>query len=232
MWLEIIILGLVLATNIWLSNIFSVNSWLALTTILATVLLLLSSLQTVKRSSLLFAIIFAFLVFFQWQTSEKINLLTLDTSQQILHQQRLNLYPKILFNILNKQINLPLANIFELRKESIAISNLQVNFSQTLDLNFYFFASHPREVIGIPIIEKFSFILLPFFLIGLYQLIKSPTKRSLIFFSAIIPITLLTLIGHHNQLGPFSLFPFIGVTTVLGISLFVKQIASQEIFPL
>jgi hypothetical protein len=51
-------------------------------------------------------------------------------------------------------------------------SKWQKNIFESLDINNYFFASHPRERLGVFEYKKLPPIYLPVFLLGLFQLIK------------------------------------------------------------
>ena len=215
---KILILGsVIILTKSWVEKIFFFNFWLGVSIILVSLLLILISEIESKYYKLLFLVIYSLVLFFQFQTTDRVSLFSLDTNQQILQQQRLTEYPQPHFNLLKNRIYLFMANIFELRKESIVIRNLQINLAQIIDPNFYFFANHPREVIGIPNIEKFFFLLIAPFFIGFYFLIKDFRQYKFVFISLITPIILLTIIGHNNHLGPFSLIPVMMLTITLGI---------------
>jgi len=55
-------------------------------------------------------------------------------------------------------------------KLTSTIKNLETNFFETVDLNYYFFANHPLERVRVNETEKLSSLLLPFFVIGLFSL--------------------------------------------------------------
>lgn len=102
-------------------------------------------------------------------------------------------------------------------------NKLEQNFSENIDPNLYFFANHPRERFGIKEFEKFSYILLVPLLIGFASIKSKNIKITL--FAALLPLTLLTLIGNNNPLGPFSLFPLVTVMIAIGLTkLFSKKI--------
>ena len=54
------------------------------------------------------------------------------------------------------------------RNYNLPLYKLQRNFFANLDPNLYFFASHPRERMGVEEFAKFLPIFLPFFLIGVF----------------------------------------------------------------
>lgn len=96
------------------------------------------------------------------------------------------------------------------------------NLLRTLDVNLYFFGNHPRERAGIREFEKFSFLFLPFFILGLLKAVKIfPWQLSI---SLLIPLLELSIIGEDNPVGPFILSPFFSVTIAIGLSFFMKKI--------
>jgi hypothetical protein len=111
-----------------------------------------------------------------------------------------------------------LANWFEQRKETISIYKIGKNFSEVIDPNLYFFANHPREKAGAKEFEKFSYILLPIFILGLFELKKRHLKYLILTLS---PIVFISIIGNNSPLGPFSLFPFFTIIISLGLKKFL-----------
>ncbi|MDO8573679.1 MAG: hypothetical protein Q7R77_02915 [Candidatus Daviesbacteria bacterium] len=96
------------------------------------------------------------------------------------------------------------------------------NLLRSMDLNLYFFGSHPRERSGIREFEKFSFLFLPFFIFGLLRLVKfSPWQLGT---SLFIPLLVLAIIGQDNPIGPFSLLPFFSVTIAVGMFNIIKKL--------
>lgn len=101
------------------------------------------------------------------------------------------------------------------------IYKIQRNIFSNLDLNLYFFASHPRERVGVEEFEKYPFILLPIFIGGLLYLLKKQTRTIFLY---LVLITLLSsMISPKYELGPLLFFPFINLSLTLGsIWLFSK----------
>ena len=201
----------ILFGNLWIWKIFLTNFYIALLLIIATDLLYLFS----KNNKLNKKIIFAFLLilFYQYVSTNKINLTGLSDDQQRIQQMRLGEYPSKYLKI---------GYYFENRRESIAFFRIQNNLSEILDPNLYFFASHPRQRIGVDGFEKFPYIYLPFFILGVFLLIKQ--KKKLFFInSLLIPILLLSIIGSNNSIGAFALFPFIVISTTTGAENYFKN---------
>ena len=208
----------VLYANLWIWRIFSYNFFLGLLSLFTSALLCLC-LRSQKSGNLKVLLLFSYalLLLFQWQTTSISSLTQLDNDQKRIQQMRLNEYPPVSIRFRNKTIWIPIAHWFEGRKETIAAFRIQNNFSENIDPMLYFFANHPRERVGIEEFEKFPYILFPFFLVGIFYLSKK-LKISILLTSLLFPIALISIIGSKDNLGPFSLFPFISVATSAGLA--------------
>jgi|CXWL01.1.fsa_nt_gi hypothetical protein len=133
------------------------------------------------------------LMFFQYKTTKPTNFSQLTEMEKINQLRRMNEYPPSFYR---------LANLIEARPEAIIYFKLERNFLDIFDLPKLF------TVYLTPII-------FPFFLIGLFELIKIYPKQILVIAS--LPVVLLTLIGHENTKGPFSLLPIIYGCAVFGL---------------
>lgn len=133
------------------------------------------------------------LLFFQYKTTKLTNYSQLTEMERINQLRRMNEYPPWAYR---------LANLIEARPEAVIYFKLERNFLDIFDIP-KLFTMH------------ISPILLPFFLVGLFELIKIYPKQTLMIAS--LPVVLLTLIGHENTKGPFSLFPIIYTCAVFGV---------------
>lgn len=77
------------------------------------------------------------------------------------------------------------------------------NLATLLDPNFYFFANHPHERIGIVEQERFWFGLLPFFILGMLLLGQ---KRWFVT-GLVLAVLTGTILG--LEVGPYLFYPFI-----------------------
>lgn len=212
---------IVLVFNLWLWRIFTFNILIGLL-VLVTSLLLFLVFEGKKKLLKPFFILFLVVLLFQWKTTDVQDLTYLDNDQQRLQQQRLKEYPPVYLKVGSKTLWLPLAHWFEGRKESIAFFRISNNFFETIDPNLYFFANHPRARIGIQEFEKFPYLFYPFFFYGVFLLVKRKDFK-LISLSFLIPLALISLIGHKNPIGPFALFPFTASSLAVGISDLYKK---------
>lgn len=105
-------------------------------------------------------------------------------------------------------------------KFNLPLSKLQSNFFGNLDLNLYFFASHPRERLGVEEFEKYLPIFLPFFLLGFLYIIYVPLSKILIYLIAISLVS--SVFSPNYNLGPVLFFPIINFMITIGLILSMK----------
>lgn len=210
-----LILVLSLFLNPWIWRIFQNN--LLIFTLILSLSFLVFYFWDKKVSLKILGIIctlFTVLFMFQYQTTEIQSLTNLTNDEYRVVSTRKTLYKSDsnLIRIILYRLNIP-----ELYEGSLSIANsrLQRNFFETIDPNVYFFAGHPRERIWANDFEKFPFLYLPLFIIGLYVFIK----RSNLFMKLIFLVSILTFgfLGHLNKLGPFLLIPFFICLITLGL---------------
>jgi len=190
-----------LFANLWIYKIFAVNFLLGILILLATILLF--------KKSKSFLLLFIPILFFQIQTTNKPSLTAISNDDRRVIDMRLRAYP---YKFLR------LGYWLEERKESIVFNRVLTNLFENLDPNLYFFSNHPGQRVGIKEFEKFPYILLPFFLLGMFNLNK---KKNMVFWliSFLVPLIILSIIGNKNNLGPFSLFPFFTISIHEGLKI-------------
>ncbi len=185
--------------NSWIWKIISLFPLIVVPLILSTIFLY-------KKQNILFLVTFFILLYFQLITTISQSFTLLDNDEQRVRSERLQFYkPSLHFTrVIFARFNL--RDFLEGDFNTIQ-TRIYRNFFETIDLNIYFFAGHPRERVWADDFEKFSFIFLPLFLIGMYKIFSKGDMYFILFFLATIII--LTGIGHKNNLGPFLIFPFI-----------------------
>lgn len=218
-----IILLLIIFGNFWIWKIFNQNTWVFVSLVIVT--FLLSSRKLSKRipvfagmTLILFSVI---LFYFQWKTTTPQSLTLLSNDEQRVHSERLKFYnPSVHYmRVLFKRLDL----INSLEGDFNTASNrIQRNFFESIDPNIYFFAGHPRERIWANDFEKFFFLLVIPFLIGLYKLVTD--KNWILIFYGLCCLILLSLIGHQDNLGPFILFPIIVLAILDGLLFFKRYV--------
>ncbi|MDP2860303.1 MAG: hypothetical protein Q8N98_01155 [bacterium] len=214
-----IFLIFIIVSSPWTWMIFSDSFFLGVL-VFAASLFFYRSLSKDKIGFLTIAFLSA-LLFFQYQTTEKKPLTYLSPAEQEFRQSRIGEYPAS-FSPFNRWI--------EKRPEAIAVSNFGENFFESIDLNLYFFANHPRERAGVWEFEKLPFLFLPFFLYGLF-LIVSSSRTLLLLLGGITPIIFTSIIGNTNPLGPFSLFPVFVAATAYGVRRFFERVYPFRVRP-
>ena len=219
-YLGLILLFLILFGNFWIWKALPVSFGIFILLVGASVL----AYRFIKGKGKLFGFLFLLLliVFFQWKTTSPTSLTVLLNDDIRLKDQRLKEYPPVFIKVGSKTIWIPVAHWFEGRKETIAVFRLANNFSEVIDPNLYFFANHPRERVGVSEFEKFPFIFFPFFVVGILTTVGLKRFKTY-FWSLILTILLLSLLGNKNQLGPFVLFPFIVSLSAIGGEYLIKK---------
>jgi hypothetical protein len=188
-----------LFANLWIYKIFTVNFLLGILLILVAILLF--------KNNKFFLLLFIPVLFFQIQTTSKTSLTAISNDNRRAIDMRLRSYPPKF---------LRLGYWLEERKESIIFNRIVTNFFENMDLNLYFFANSPRQRVGIKEFEKFPYLLFPFFLLGVVDLISKKNKMFWLI-SFLAPLFVLSIIGNQNSLGPFSFFPFFAVSIYEGL---------------
>jgi len=229
MWKWALFLIVILGNN-WIWKIIESNFWLGMVVVMACILLFLEILPRWGHSIynfngmltsrwLALVVLMMVLMWQQWVMTNRVSLNDVSAEERFMRQDRVGYYPEFFRR----------AGVWwELRPEMVGARKVGENFFQAVDLNYYFFANHPREVVGVPIVEKFPFIFLPLFLIGLAQLMKF-RKMSIKFWwltgwGFVFPIGFLSMIGHDNPLGPVVMFPGMVAVTYLGMEVLVKKL--------
>lgn len=205
---------LVVLGNLWIWRMFSENLLIGISAVLASWSLYLS-IKEDKLEKLL--IVFLLILFgFQIKNTNIRSLSYLNKQEQVIQLQRLNEYSPVKFTLAGKTIWVPLAHWLEERPETLALYRIQENLSGVLNPNLYFFANHPNERVGIKEHEKFPYILLPFFVLGLLC-VDIRKNRTILSFFIFTPILLVAFAGNYFDVEPISFFPFIAVLSALGI---------------
>lgn len=210
------VFALTMVLNYWFWRIASYNLAVFILVIFASLLLYLTIFIDKKYTKYLI-FLFILIFFFQYTTNNITPLNYLSDDQIRIKQERINSYKPFFKYERSLFYRLKLREFFE-GDYAISVTNLQRNFFESIDPNVYFFAGHPRERVWASDFEKFPFIFIVPFIIGLYKL-KLPKFIS---FYILLSLVLLSLIGHINNLGPFILFPFFVVIIFRGFEKILK----------
>jgi hypothetical protein len=199
-----IYLILALLFNLWIFRILTLNFFVAVLVLLVSWFLFKYQENSERKLSFPLLLSLLLLIFFQIRTTQKTSLTAISNDDRRIIDMRLRAYPFSLVRV---------GHWLEERKESMALYKISQNFFENLDPNLYFFANHPRERVGIREFEKFPYILLPFFFLGIVRL------KNKVFWavSFAVPLLILSFIGNQNNLGSFSLFPFFAVSIAEGL---------------
>ncbi len=206
---KIILIFLIAISNFWIWKIFTQSPFLAIVLILLSIFLIL-------RLKVLSLILLVFLSAFLLKNSFDTNLLYVSPLEKDKLENRHEYYAQSLGRIYKNRIS-----IYLHKTVSPYVSRYEKNLAYNLDPNLYFFASHPRERLGIDEFVKFPLIALPFFLIGLGVLFSGKYNFLLIYAIASVFVSGFLFPGY--RLGPVLMFPFMTVTLYLGLSRLLQK---------
>lgn len=196
--------------NIWIYKIGQ-ESLIALVVCLLTAISFILYLSQKNKLSVYF-VLFSLLalIITQFQNFELKNLTSLSNDEVRVRDERLSIYPAKLLQI---------GYYLDAKSETLAIRKIVNSLIRELDPNIYFFAGHPRERIGMDEFEKFPYVLLPVFLLGVYEAVK---KKKVFLGLFVIPLILIAL-GRESEAIRFGLFPFFTATICLGLTRFPRK---------
>lgn len=100
-------------------------------------------------------------------------------------------------------------------KFTLSLNKFKGNLFYNLDPNLYFFATHPRERLGIKEFEKFPALFLPLFLIGFFLFLKKSSPKVIIF--VFVTLFLSAFISPASFSGPIVMYPVIVYLISLGL---------------
>ena len=185
---KFLIFFLFLFLNLWIWKIFFEDFLIFSILIVITVASYKKFITDRKKSLVLVQLLMILLTVITQYLTTSISSLTELTNDQIrIRDMRLREYPPVFIRLGAKTLWLPVAYRMEARPESIAIERIQENIFESLDINQYFFASHPRQRVGVKEFEKFPYILLPFFILGIVKLINNKDYGFIIIY-LVLPI--------------------------------------------
>jgi hypothetical protein len=230
---SVIIFLVILFGNAWIWRIFKLEPQVFLLTIVLSLVFFFKinyHRLKYKKSLLFIFVLISFLVFYlQIENTHFHSLTLLSNDQQRIHDTRIQYYQPSDHYIRLVFYKLKLIDFYEGKFMTI-VNRLQRNFFESLDPNIYFYGGFPRQRVEILDFEKFPYILiLPFFL-GIYYLVN---KKKWLFVSYfLLALAFLTFYGNDSFLGPFLIFPFFVMSIFIGIIQLVnlKQKLSNKFF--
>lgn len=211
---------IILITSPWSWQIFSSNLLLLIVVWVSSIALFFATINNSNKLDIACGILFTVLIIWQCVTTKNISLNYINPTEEYLLNARRVQMSNIRLGFAEFQINPNLGKFLQSR-QAFMIYKFQENLFRSLDVNEYFFAGHPRERAGIREFEKFNFIFLPFYILGLYVAIIGRYSKLLI--GLIIFHLVLGIIGTNNYLGAFILYPFFVVFTTLGAMKIFKK---------
>lgn len=209
--LKYLILIFILFSSSWFWRIVNYSIPVAVFLLIIT-FALFTLLVSKKSKGLLIITVFLFNLFtlFLIKPDFDKSLFSKTLEEKNILNQRRSYYPKAIGQIFQNKVNLSIHRYIE-------------NFFDNLDPNTYFFSGHPRERSGISEFEKFSPLLIPFFLFGLWRSISSGSQILSVFS---LGIAILSSFFNPNFLsGSVLFFPLIAVLISYGIVAVITKIS-------
>jgi hypothetical protein len=204
-----ILVILVFLITPWFWRIGASSLWLAFLVIACTFFIaLILSFASIKRIQIIMLFFLSFGVIFLIRDAFDFKLGGVsDVDRRISH------YREIFFSEGLGRLFLNKVSLVYYRQTHPYIQKYSQNIFYNLDLNQYFFNSHPRERGDAYEFEKFLPIFLPFFLFGL----SLNLKNKFILTYSILMITISGFISLNYFLGPVILLPVICLFTAIGL---------------
>lgn len=204
---RIIISLFVCLGNFWIWFIFSRNAWIGVSLVVETILFNLITLRFNKKLFIPFVAIYLLLVIYLLKTGFDSDIWRKTPTETLTLSQRYEYLATDLGKIYkNRFLIFYHENIFS------PLYKIQSNLFPNLDINLYFFASHPREREKVHEYEKYPFILWPFFLFGVYLSFKKVSK--IFFYYLLISLLVSAFIKQNIIFGPILFFPLINVVLI------------------
>ncbi len=211
------VLLLVLVLTPWFWFIVKVNPLILLVLVIFNFLLLFSLIKLSGRIiNAIVAALFAILILFNLQQGFDKSISAQSIDQNISQNKRHGYYSASLGKLYTNKIS-----IYYYTKISRPFTKLQKNLFSTLDLNLYFFGSSPRERTDVSEFEKYSFLMMPFFLVGIYAVVKKRMLSVKLYFIAAILAS--SVINANYLLGPVLFFPLINTVITLGFLAVIRR---------
>jgi hypothetical protein len=193
----------------WIWRLGKENSGLA-------ILLVIGCLVIVKIRTQGLILISVLLIILQLVNTSKQNLFYLDNDQQRVQEMRMREYPPVKISVAGKTVWIPASNWLEKRRETVGGMRIADNFFQLVDPGYYFWANYPRQRVGEAEFEKFPFVFLPVWLMGIAVWIEDKQKRKGLWI-LLGQVVITSWWGENRQLGPIGILPI--MTSIIGAGL-------------
>jgi len=193
----------------WFWHTLKISVPIAILLALTSISLFFALININKKNLIIFILLFTATLIVQVKYTKVQDLAYFTEDQKRVQREYLNAYPPIYW--------IPLAHWLEGRPETVAFYRIKNNLGEALDVNQYFFATHPRARVGINEFHKFHFIFLPFFVLGLVYISKKAESRTIYLPALVVGLALTAYISDSSSLGAIFAFPLILSAITLGI---------------
>lgn len=207
--------------NLWMWRIFKENLLLSILLVILSFLFLKQTVAKVKIHQLLiFILVFVIISFLTLRTGFDKNIFVTSPEDLAQLNKRHGYYADELGPLYTNKFSQQAYKYL-----STPIRKIEKNLFSSLDINLYFFASHPRER-GTGEFVKYSWVLLLFFILGFFSVMKYYKTVGSYFIGAAF---FSMLLGSTYPLGPVLFFPLINVLIVFGLISIINFLKRQKV---
>jgi len=211
-----IFLVIIVLTSSWTYRLFANASILTTAAILSLAYLIFSLLSKEKKHlSYLAILVNISLLLLTLSGNVDLNIFTTSRVEQDVLIRRFDNYAKDYGKLYMNRYGI----LYHYKLEPI-IYKLEANLFENMDINGYFFASHPRERGTNNEFEKFSAFFLPFFVIGFFATLIYQ-RKAFIFF--VVNLLLSTLYYSNYVLGSVLLYAYFVVFITYGFKICLRK---------
>lgn len=216
-------------TNMWWFPIFKENFLYGLLVIIITLFLFILTFKlSINKTIFNFSIVALAISLFSLSiilinNQFDITLKTANPTEVMREAQRHGLFADGLGILFTNKIS---QNFY--KNFSLPLEKYLRNISYSVDLNLYFFKSHPREKSGIDEIDKYSIIFLPFFVIGLLRHFLYPSKYKILTLYLSFSIVVNGFLSPYFKPGPILFFPYVSNIIALGGLIILKKTHGEK----
>jgi len=212
-----VFLVIVVLISPWTYRLFADVSILTIAVILSLVYLIFSLLGKEKKNlSYLAILVNTSLLLLTLPGNFDLNIFTTSRVEQDVLTRRFDNYAKDYGKLYMNRYGI----LYHYKLEPV-ISKFEANLFENMDINGYFFASHPRERGTNNEFEKFTAFFLPFFVVGFFASLVYQ-KKVFIFF--VVNLLLSTLYYSSYVLGSILLYAYFVVFITYGFKICLKKV--------
>lgn len=210
----------IIFSNLWIWRIFKDNFFIGILSVILSFLFFRQIITKVQFHQLLMLIfIFLLISFLTIRVGFDENILITSPDGMAQLNKRHGFYAMELGSLFTNRYSQQAYKYF-----SLPILKLKKNLFSNLDINLYFFASHPRER-GTGEFEKYSWIFLVPFILGFFSIMK---YYKIVGTYLIATAFISMFLKPAYSIGPVLFFPLINILILFGLISFINLLKSHK----